>query len=900
MSALSLPATHVTLGKAFVYNSRAKASSNIVTEIVGKTEIIQEFIKHIQYVEDFSEDSLPYIYFQTCLTQKISKQAPKPVEYINVKRWGKFSDPVHDGISWHTVYASTEALARLIQHGFITRLGIKEGGNSLQNFVGANGIQLDLDQDESITCEQTVEILQDAGIQPFAVYYSPSGNPINNRMRAVILFNRLETDYNRLSNYIKAVNSLLPNAANNVCDPARLFYSTLLPIPYLRCDALNDFNETYQVIVPINAGNATVTENDSGSNTLLESSDRQTANRQFVDHLKTYVLSDRSVFDLVAEWCEYHQHPIEGWHRHSSPGENLEQWRGRDPIDPEGSRTGTSFTVCHLPNDTFVYRSGRSGVDGDLPDLWYRLSIGDWQPGIRDKSLWWNAVREICEYHKIPDFSVVWSRKQLEKKAKHLESLESCVDQTKLGKGVIALLPHKVWGLFCKSREGSFYYQESSKRYWLYDSERTLWISCGKEGFYSKLRDFLMGFGSVYGVAVEDLLTASFLQGLMTCVKSIPECHVVEDFQYSYDYVPCANGAYSLVDRKLVPYSATIRNSCKLPFNYSPSSGKGYKAFKDLLEYIVVDPECVSDVLKWIAATVQYKGFYTRKALSLIGDPNSGKTFLTNLIKSLVQASQDVSYPTLAKELKAGTLLDERSRFSTIQLKGVVLGVFTEFNGLPHNSDGSLLKDLIANPTDDPNGISVAAEYKGGEHVDIKVRAAIITNGQSFPKLPANDNGWDRRIMPVIVRHNPVRNDSVFSNAKEHLEDFFSWCLEQDVSEIIRHFKKMSDDQYHLSPDYWLGRAIRQMKIANNRYWRFVEDVLIIDQDSKVSSVEVFRKFQEWCLHNEEKSGSKRIFDENLATAIADMTKRSPSQVLVKEPNGVLYYYGVQININAL
>lgn len=899
---LVIPSNVTRIGESYYFNSRANSKVNPVAETVGNTGIISEFEKVVNYSTLMAESNPIYIHFQVCLTIKSTKADPKPANFVNVRSWKPYvknDQGLYEGIAWHTVYSTTECLYNLICRSFIIRLGVKDEGNKKTNFIGANGVALDLDNDSNVTVDQTLNLLLDANIDPYVIHYSPSGDSQNNKLRAIILFDKLESDYGRLTHYIRGLNSLLPNAACQVHDPGRFFYTTFLEVPYYSSDSLNNFDSTYNHLESIGAITNLEAENKATLESFKESvqiqvstdeeTSRDTANKQFVDYLQTQIIKDdQTIFDLIPEWCKYHELNLDNWAVHDSSGDNLEQWRGLDPIDPDGSTTGNSFTVYHAADNTYGYNSGRSGVSGDMPDLWLRLQNQSWtiNGGIKDKPLWWQSIRDICEYHKVPDFSVIYERKQITSKP----SLDYCIDQEKWLKGKIVLVSHKCFELFTQTHVGKFYHIAGDHEYWFYCDKCCYWKMINFKSLVEEITAYLETFGSVCNTPVKDLFTASFLSGLKVCAGVMKKVNAINEFPINYNYVPCANGAYDVWNNELVPYSSEIKNQSKSKFDYHPSTGKGIKAYRDFLNYIAVDKESVEDVLKWIAATVQYHGYDTMKALSIAGDPGAGKTTLTLLLTELMSLEDTRSM--VVKKLNAGALLDTSQRFETQVLDGCLLGIFEEFAGITDNRDPEKIKDLIA--TKESKGTLTAMERKGGRHYYRYVRTAILSNSQDYPRLKNHDDGgWFRRFMTFRVRLNNTRNDRIFSDLNLYLHDFFCWCLEQDLTEIIAHFAEIA--RVNKNDDNWINRSNMEVKAGSNKYWQFADDCIVKDLESNVSAAVVFKEYLEYCNNTtNERPGTQTSFGKSFIKVLNDKFGLT-SDCKVRKTNGQ-YYYGIAIN----
>lgn len=230
-----------------IANSLADRKNKPVDKLVGNSKIVSNIEKMLTNPSLYAPIDSPFTVIQIGLSDISTREIPKPknINWTQATNYGFPGKGEHNGIDWHTVYLPTALIEFMISHGYMTRLGIKNGGNDLKHFVGATGVQLDLDADSSLTWQDTLEIAKKYNLKPFMIYCSPSYEPDNNKLRIVFLFNSVVTDYDMVKRLIDGLNSIFPNAASNVGDPARFFYGSLNPIPYSDLNALYDFTELY-------------------------------------------------------------------------------------------------------------------------------------------------------------------------------------------------------------------------------------------------------------------------------------------------------------------------------------------------------------------------------------------------------------------------------------------------------------------------------------------------------------------------------------------------------------------------------------------------------------------------------------------------------------------------------
>jgi len=175
--------------------------------------------------------------------------------------------------------------------------------------------------------------------------------------------------------------------------------------------------------------------------------------------------------------------------------------------------------------------------------------------------------------------------------------------------------------------------------------------------------------------------------------------------------VPFRNGCLRLADGALVDHAPEHGNTWSLPYDYDPGARcPGIEAF-------------ITDRLGDADSVALFRGFgrslltgaWVKSFLEITGPSNTGKSILANLLVALVGAENHAA-------MKLHRLEDASQRFETIKLRGKRLAVFSEcqdYSGQLQN-----LKSLTG-------GDSIAAEIKGGRHIDFTFNggAVLIGNG---------------------------------------------------------------------------------------------------------------------------------------------------------------------------
>lgn len=173
--------------------------------------------------------------------------------------------------------------------------------------------------------------------------------------------------------------------------------------------------------------------------------------------------------------------------------------------------------------------------------------------------------------------------------------------------------------------------------------------------------------------------------------------------------VPFRNGCLRLSDGVLLPHKPENGNTWALPYQYDPESGSG--RIQAFLRDRLGDDASV-DVFRAFARSL-LTGEWFKVLLEIVGPSNTGKSVITNLLVALVGSENHAAG-------KLQRLEDPSQRFETLKLKGKRLALYSEcqdYSGQLQN-----LKAITG-------GDSIAAEIKGGNHVDFTFSGGVVLTG---------------------------------------------------------------------------------------------------------------------------------------------------------------------------
>lgn len=900
-------------------NVTVKHSHDSVWEVVGNPDNVSRFWKIIKKTETTVNSKVIY---QINLGSRSNTNDPKPVStLINAKSWGKkYPKSLKiDGITWHTVESSVEKFTEFVKNGFAYRLGIKENGNDLKNFVGAQGLAFDLDHDPSTTLEDTQAILKEQNLNGI-IHYSPSGNPKNNKFRLIIFFNEFVKDYATLDHLSKCIGSLFPNNADFVHDPARFFYGSILPIPHIDLKTNNfvEINEKYKNLIEMIPLSVPKPDID----TLSLDDEGLTVPQKFGIKFKEWLdTTGETLGEFVIKICENFDLDLHNWGLHDSPGTNLEQWRGLDPIHPEESKTGSSFTVYHADNGTFGYKSDRSGAAGDLIDLWYRLKHHSWNidGSVRsriNKQAYWQCLREICDFINQPDWSKEFAQdtKKAPTKSSGLKTIEvHSLNKLDGRKRVLTwqdcyILKENKAPVLNVGRCCQFFLQNFEVKYDTYKdvywikSPQKIWKRFNQQDLQGKFLGFLERQEELYEEYITDLTNETFKVKCVSWLSHLPDTYQTQDVEPSWDVIPCKNGVFDIETKNLLSYEECQEFlTYKLPYERKATKGIGIRTLRSFLDQFFVDKDAVDDFLLWCAGTIQNRGYKTKQAVSLVGASGSGKSTLCDLVKSLIMPESNYKSKNefeIVKNIEANKVFSDDGQFNLQPLEHQRLVVLNEFTGFGRNSSqgSNMLKNLVAG---DGYGYRINTNVKySNQDRSFLFRGGIITNSQDYTKFK-EDVGINRRLM--VIRVNKIKEDQpeLFDALRnfEILEDLWNYFLDFDLEDVYDRMRILASSDGKVE---WKNKTSTLMNQANNKYWSFLEECIEVIEPEKLkpndpipscSAKTVYDNYVGWCQQQGEHPGTLTAFGKGLTKAIGQLTKRDSEEIKKRTAKGVSYLF---------
>jgi len=286
-------------------------------------------------------------------------------------------------------------------------------------------------------------------------------------------------------------------------------------------------------------------------------------------------------------------------------------------------------------------------------------------------------------------------------------------------------------------------------------------------------------------------------------------------------YINLENGVFDLVEKKLIPHNPDKFFRTIIPVDYNPDAG--CPMFLKFMEEILY-PEDIP-VMQEFYGFCLYREYFIKKGMICYGPKDTGKTLnLKILIKFIGEHN------------KCGLSLQKISssdKFSKMALKDKFLNAYDDLSS-EDLADGGGFKLATG-------GGYISAEEKFGESCEFRSYGKQFFCCNKIPPVKDNnDPAYFDRWIPIRFE-NIAENLDPFLYEKlttpEEMSGILNWALE-GLYRLLEN-KKFS-----------YNRSAEQIKLimerSGNSLSSFVQDVLIMDLNSKISKEAMFELYLEY------------------------------------------------------
>jgi len=345
------------------------------------------------------------------------------------------------------------------------------------------------------------------------------------------------------------------------------------------------------------------------------------------------------------------------------------------------------------------------------------------------------------------------------------------------------------------------------------------------EFYYYKNGIYLLKAKKLIETEVEnilgELISTHYLNEIVAKVKRMT-LKDREDFEVKDLNLICLNnGILDIKKLKLIPHSPKYLFTSKIPVDFDPEAD--CPEIKKFLSEIL-HKEDIKVIQEWFGYCL-YRRYFLKKAMILVGEKNSAKTTILNLLVDFI-----------GQENKAGVPLQHfTARFTSSSLYGKLINVYDELTS-KDLVDVSAFKIAVGNG-------QMSGEYKFGDRFEFVNFAKLIFACNAVPAITEDDDAfYDRWIV--------VRCDNKFEGKNRDTDIGFKISTKKELSGLLnialrglKRIIKHSKFSYRLD----FGDVKKIMERSSSSISAFCQDELIQQSENWISKSDLFLAYEGYC-----------------------------------------------------
>lgn len=311
----------------------------------------------------------------------------------------------------------------------------------------------------------------------------------------------------------------------------------------------------------------------------------------------------------------------------------------------------------------------------------------------------------------------------------------------------------------------------------------------------------------------------------------------------------------------------------QIPFEYDPNA-KCEKFLKFIDDITENDPQLkvlLQEIVGYCltAETRAEKGFY------FYGSGSNGKSLFTKIITELVGK----------KNISNESINGMSRRFGLQSLIGKTVNISAENelkDGKAVNTEN--MKALIS-------GDNITIDIKHKEPIEYKPICKLIFLVNSLPNTTDVTHGYFRKILivPFNKKFEGANKDvNLFEKIKEdEMPGILNWALEG--------LKRLKANNYQFTESNAVNELMEKYEKEQNPVIGFVEDMLVVDEESKILKKDLINKYYTWVHQqgiDDKNSTSNQKFWKMLEAAL----NKFNIQVENKKIKGIRHLKGIRLN----
>ena len=350
----------------------------------------------------------------------------------------------------------------------------------------------------------------------------------------------------------------------------------------------------------------------------------------------------------------------------------------------------------------------------------------------------------------------------------------------------------------------------------IYVFKEGIWINNGRQIIEEEIEKLL-----------GELCKNNLVKEISEKVKRLTSINYKDFDKVDEELICVKNGVLNLITGELINPKSDYYFKTKLSINFNKK-----KHCPKIINFLneTLYPEDLPVLQEWIGFCL-YRKYFIKKAMILVGEKNTGKTILLNLLTEFIGINNS-SGINLQR-------ISQGDKFGLSSLKNKLLNSFDDLSN-KDLSDGGGFKIATG-------GGYITAEYKFGESFQfLNYAKHIFATNKIPPVADTNDDAYYERWIPIQLDNQCSKeNQNPFLlkdlTTEEELSGLLNWAIEGLrrllVNGKFSYNKKSSEIKYI-------------MERSSHPLATFVNDVLEQENGNRISKENMFKVYTKYCNDN--------------------------------------------------
>lgn len=322
-------------------------------------------------------------------------------------------------------------------------------------------------------------------------------------------------------------------------------------------------------------------------------------------------------------------------------------------------------------------------------------------------------------------------------------------------------------------------------------------------------------------------------------IKDIPELQLNLDVtaEKNKQYINLLNGVYDIKSKKLCEHDNKYPFNYKLNFSYVSDKERKLDTFNTYIRTSIGEENRKCLLITIGLAMSSIRDF--KKAVVLIGPPDSGKSKILDLIEKAVGDTYVTSNPF--HKIGSEKAIASYAGGKRINLsRDIKLGLIKEDEGF---------KSVVSCE-------KITGRLLYHNEISITPKVMCIAASNIFPRFKNADDACIKRIIPIRIQGYTGIPDPNFADKLFKEKDSICSLAIDILSEFISSGYDfcMSEDSRML-----LEQEVTKLHTAKS----FIDECYYLNSDGKISSVKLYNHYTKWCSENAvDPMGKTHFYDE--------------------------------------